>query len=81
MAADINLGLGEYLTLWVLIGVIAMGVLGWLFGVALGGALVFVVGGILAVLITYAILARAYRFLLHGSISSGEGGGGGGDTL
>lgn len=80
MAADINLGLGEYVTLWVLIAFIAMGVLGWMFGVALGGAVLFVVAGILGVLLLYGILARAYRFLLHGSIRSG-GDGGGGDTL
>jgi len=71
MATDISLGLGEYLTVWVLIGVIALGILGWIFGVALGGAILFIIAAILAVLIIYAVLTRGYRFLLHGSITAG----------
>lgn len=73
MAADINLGLGEYLTVWVLIAVVAIAVLGWLFGVAFGGAVVFAALGIAAVLLTYAVISRGYRFLLHGDIrATGE---------
>lgn len=77
MATDVSLGLGEYLTVWVLIGVLAVGVLGWMFGVALGGVAVFILFGLLAVLITYGVLSRGYRFLLHGNIRGGERGGGG----
>jgi hypothetical protein len=68
---DPSMGLGEYLTLWVVLGVLAIAVLGWLFGAALGGVIVFAVLGALAVLIIYAILSRGYRWLLHGSISAG----------
>lgn len=78
MATDISLGLGEYLTVWLIIAVVALGFLGLLFGVAGGGVAVFVVFGIFAVLITYAVISRAYRFLLHGDIRGGDGGGGGG---
>lgn len=70
---DPSMGLGEYLTMWVVLAVLAIAALGWLFGAALGGVVVFAVLGALAVLIGYAILSRAYRFLLHGSISAGGG--------
>lgn len=76
MAADISLGLGEYITVYVLGAVIGLGLLGWIFGVALGGAVLFIILAIIAVLISYAILSRGYRFLLHGSISAGSGGDG-----
>lgn len=68
---DPSMGLGEYLTLWVVIGVIALAAIGWVFGAALGGVLLFVILGALAALIAYAILSRLYRFMLHGSIRAG----------
>lgn len=80
MATDVSLGLGEYLTVWLIIGVMVLGFLGLVFGVAGGGVAVFVVFGILAVLITYAVVSRAFRFLLHGDIRGGDRGGGGGDA-
>lgn len=73
MASEVSLALGEYLTLWVILGVIAIGALGYFMGTALGGAVLFVVVGIAVVLVIYAILARLFRFLLHGSISADGG--------
>jgi hypothetical protein len=80
MATDISLGLGEYLTVWVIVGIIAVGLLGLLFGVAGGGVAVFIIAGVLTALIIYAVLSRAYRALLHGNIRGG-GDSGGGDAL
>lgn len=77
---SVSLGLGEYLTLWAIIGVVLIGVLGWAMGTGAGGAVVFIILGIIAVMAVYAILARVYRFLLHGSISA-KSDSGGGDTL
>lgn len=74
---NVSLGLGEYLTLWVVIAVVVLGFLGLYMGVALGGAAVFVVGAVLAVMVLYAILSRGYRLLLHGSITGGDGDSGG----
>lgn len=78
MGADINLGLGEYITLYVLAGVFIIAILGWVFGVALGGALLFAIVAAVGILLAYAAMSRMYRFLLHGSIRAG--GEGGGDT-
>ena len=66
-----SVGLGEYLTLWVIAAVVAVALLGWALGAALGGAVVFAILGVAGVLIGYAILSRLYRLLLHGSISAG----------
>lgn len=71
MAHEVALGLGEYLTVWTLIAILGLGILGWLFGVAAGGVVLFIIAAALAVLITYAILSRGYRFLLHGDIRAG----------
>jgi hypothetical protein len=65
------MGLGEYLTLWVIIGVIILAILGLFFGAALGGAAVFAIGGALAVLIIYGILSRVWRLFLHGNMGAG----------
>lgn len=74
MAADINLGLGEYLTVYVLGAVILIALLGWFFGVAAGGVFLFGIVGIITVLVIYAVLSRAYAFLLHGDIRAPRGG-------
>jgi len=66
-----SMGLGEYLTLWVIIGVVIIAILGLFFGAALGGAVVFAIGGALAVLIIYGILSRVWRLFLHGNMSAG----------
>lgn len=75
MLGNPNMGVGEYLTLWVILGVIALAALGWLFGAAFGGVLVFVIIGVLIAILAYAVLSRMWRFLLHGSISAGGSGG------
>lgn len=66
-----SVGIGEYLTLWLIIGVIALAVLGWFFGAALGGAVLFAIAGAFAVLIIYGILSRIWRLFLHGNVSAG----------
>lgn len=73
MASEISLGLGEYITLYVLAAVVIIGILGFLFGTGAGGAIVFIIGAGIVVLLTYAILARVWRLLLHGSLSAGGG--------
>lgn len=72
LGGTVQMGLGEYLTLWVLILIIATGVLGLIMGAAAIGVVLFIVGGILLVLITYAILSRGWRYLLHGNPRGGE---------
>lgn len=72
---DVAMGLGEYLTLWTILGALAVAVLAWGLGVALGGAILFFVAVAVGILLLYALLSRGYRFLLHGSISAGDGGG------
>jgi len=77
---DPSLGLGEYLTLYAIAAVFLIAVVGVILGTSLGGAIVFFLGIALIIIVGYAILARLYRFLLHGSIrSGGDGGGKGGD--
>lgn len=66
-----SVGVGEYVTLWVIVAVIAVALLGWALGAAVGGAVVFAILGVLGVIIGYAILSRLYRLLLHGSMSAG----------
>lgn len=73
------MSIGEYLTLYAIIGVAIIAILGYLFGAALGGAVVFFVAAALGIILIYAILSRAWRFLLHGSASAGSDGGNGGE--
>lgn len=80
MFGDVSLGLGEYLTLWLIIAVAVIAVLGVVFGSPIGGAILFFIGLAAAILVAYVILARVYTFLLHGELmgSKSDGGGGGG---
>lgn len=66
-----SVGLGEYLTLWTIIIIAIIGILGWIAGATGGAAVVFIVAGAAGAFIVYAILSRAYRYLLHGSLTSG----------
>lgn len=71
MGMSAELGLGEYLALYAIIGVVAFGILGGVMGTGLAGVLVFIIGGSFIVILGYAVLARFWNFLLHGSFSRG----------
>lgn len=67
-----SLGLGEYLTLWTIIAIGAVALLGFIIGgVAFGGTVLFFIAAAVAVLVIYLIISRVWRWALHGSISAG----------
>lgn len=77
---DPSLGLGEYLTLYAILGVAIFAVLGWALGAAGGAAFVFFLGVSAVIFVAFIIISRGYRFLLHGSLG-GEGGDSGGGEI
>lgn len=77
MAVETNLSLGEYLLSLAVLAVIAFGVIGYLFGTGFGGVLIFIVGAVAVLILGYVILARVWRYLLHGSTGSSSRKGGG----